>query len=313
MSISRPARLGAAVAGVAVLAGAAGVTVNERQQAAVAERAELAAATSTLTSEVSQLRHAVAAPVHDAQQTTAALQVLAAEAVTGSDRDPADVLADVHRVGERLRSQADRIEEAAAAPLPTRPGALPTEGLDPLFARLEPLDEQARNLADHLRDSADGVGQLAQAATDLHLAATTYADSSGDLPTGEDPDVHATAWRAERERLAAYRAAVDEAAGHAALTGLADAHTGLLDALDALAADALAELEAGDIEGYNARVAAGVDDEVVATWREGLTSGADTALDAAALTHLDRSRALTLGLVKELDNVRRSSRLALDG
>lgn len=123
--------------------------------------------------------------------------------------------------------------------------------------------------------------------------------------------MHATAWRAERERLAAYRAAVDEAAGHEALRELAGAHAGLLEALDTLAGDALAELEAGDIDGYNARVAAGVDDAALTAWREGLAAGADAALDGPTLDHLDRSRALALGLVKELDNVRRSSQLAL--
>ncbi|MEX2504296.1 MAG: hypothetical protein WD378_05565 [Egicoccus sp.] len=313
MSFSRPARLAGALAAVAVVAGTTGAVVHDREQAAAVERAELAAATSTLTSEVSQLRHAVAAPVHDTQQTTAALQVLVAEAITGSDRAPADVLEDVQRVTDQLRSQAERLDEAASAPLPSRSGTLPVAGLDPLFARLEPLDEQARGLAVHLRESADRVEQLAGAATHLQVAAAEYAASSGELPDGEDPDVHATAWRAELERLAVYRTAVDEAADHAALGGLADAHAGLLDALETLAADALAELEAGDIDGYNARVAAGVEDEVIATWREGLSVGADAALEAPAMDHLERSRGLTLGLVKELDNVRRSSQLAIAG
>lgn len=313
MSPSRPARLAAAIAGVAVVAGATGAILHGREQSAAAQRAELAAATSTLTSEVAQVRNAVAAPVHDAQQTTAALRVLVAEAITGSDRAPGDVLADVERAADHLRDQAGRLEASASTPLPSRPDTLTIAGVDPLFARLDPLDEQARDLAEHLRASADQVTSLAAAVTALQTAAADYADATRDLPTGNDPDVHATAWRAEIERLATYRAAVDEAADHAALDGLVAAHTALLDALDVLAADALAELEAGDVDGYNARVAAGVDDEVVAAWREGVAAGADTALDAPAIHHLDRSRALTLGLVKELDNVRRSSRLALDG
>jgi len=313
MSPSRSARIAAAVAGVAVVAGATGAVLYDREQTAAAQRAELAAATSTLTTEVSQLRHAVAAPAHDAQQTTAALRVLVAEAITGSDRDPAGVLDDVRRVADQLRGHADRLDEAAASPLPPRPAALAVAGVDPLFARLEPLDGQARDLAEHLRVSADRVEALASTATGLHVAAADYAATTQDLPTGNDPDVHATAWRAELERLAAYRAAVDEVADDAALAGLADAHVGLLDAMDGLAADALAELEAGDIDGYNARVATGVDDDVIATWREGLTAGARAALDAPGVHHLDHSRALTLGLVKELDNLRRSSRLALAG
>ena len=313
MSPSRPARLAAALAGLAVVAGATGAVLYGREQSAAAQRAELAAATSTLTSEVSQVRHAVAAPVHDAQQTTASLRVLVAEAITGSERAPADVLADVQRAADQLHGQAERLEASASTPFPSRPDALTLAGVDPLFARLEPLDEQARDLAEHLRGSADRVTSLVAAVTALQTAAVDYADATQDLPTGADPDVHATAWRAEIDRLATYRAAVDDAAGHAALDGLVAAHTGLLDALDALAADALAELEAGDVDGYNARVAAGIDDEVIATWRERLAAGADTALDAPTIRHLDRSRALTLGLVKELDNVRRSTRLALDG
>ncbi|MFA9446837.1 hypothetical protein [Egicoccus sp. AB-alg6-2] len=309
-----PGKATATLLGLALVAGAAGATISARSATAEAERverAELAAASTDLARELAQLRAVVAAPTHDAQQTTAALQVLTAEAITGSDRDPAAVAADIERQAALLRDQADRIEEAAAVPMPDRPDALPVADVDPLFARIDPLEDQLLDLAEDLRASADAVTELGAVAAGLHGAAADYAATVDAMPEGDDPDVHATAWRNERSRLADYRAAVEQAASFPGIEDLAAAHAELLDALDAFADESLAALEAGDVDGYNARVAAGVGDDVLATWRSGLEAGAETALESPAILQLDRSRALALGVVKELDNVRRSSNSAL--
>lgn len=311
MPANRPGRATAALLGLVVAGGVTAAVVDARSATAEAHRAELAAASTELGRDVSQLRHRVAAPAHDAQQATAALQVLVAEAVTGSHRDAAAVSADIERLGDQLRRQADRLEDAAAQPLPPRPEALPVTSVDPLFARLAPLDEQVQDVAAHLRETATQVGELAAAAERLHAAAADYAAATDSLPDGDDPDVHATAWRNELARLEDYRAAVDTAAGFEGLAQLAGAHAGLVEALEGLATDALAELEAGDIEGYNARVEAGVGDDAITTWQSELQAAVAPALDAPAVRHLERSRALTLGLVKELDNLRRSSNGAL--
>ncbi|MFA9430550.1 hypothetical protein [Egicoccus sp. AB-alg2] len=307
MPASRPGRATAGLVGVLLAVGATGAVLDARNTTAEAQRAELAAARGELNRDLAALRATLSSPAHDAQQTAAALQVVAAEAVTGSERDADRVAEDAQRLTDDLARQADRLEDAADHPLPSRPAALPVESADPLFARLQPLDDQTLTVAEHLRASANEVLALTTAATALQEAAATYAAATDDLPEGDDPDVHARAWRQERERLAAYREAVEEAADVEGLHQLAAAHGHLLDALEELAADALAALDDDDVDAYNDRVADGIGDDALETWREELRSGAEQALEAAPLRHLERSRALTLGLIKELDNVRRSS------
>jgi len=304
---TRPGRATAGLLGVLLAVAVAGVLVNARSASNEAQRVEQQTARAELTRDVATLRATVAGPTRDAEQTAAALEVVAAESLTGSDREPAQIAADAERLVEELRGHADRLEEAAGHPLPTRPAALPVARADALFARLQPLDDQTMDVVAHLRASADRIETITAAATALQEAATTYAAATGDLPDGDDPDVHARAWREERDRLAAYRQAVDAAAEVEGLDALAAAHAHLVDALDDLAAGALATLGDGDVDAYNDRVAAGIGDDDLADWRGRLQAGADEALASKPLAHIDRSRRLALGLVRELETVRRTT------
>jgi hypothetical protein len=303
--VVRPNRATASLVGAAVLAASGMAIVQVRSEAAAAAEAEQLAAQQELDRDVYALRTELVTPAHLAERSAADLLVTVVETVTGSARDNEAVRATLDTLVEDLHAAADQLDEGANQPLPARPQAVPIVTADAVFERLETIEVTAGEVAAQLRQAAERAETFASAAHGLSSAATTYAASTGDLPESDDPDVLATAWRAERERLDAYRQAVDVAADTEGLEELATSHHELIETLRSLADDAVTALEAGDIDGYNARLAAVLDDEDASSVGDDLIAATEAALEAAAVSELHEARTAVLELLIDLEDLRR--------
>jgi hypothetical protein len=297
-------RTTAGIVGAALLVGGGAAVVQARESAA-AQEAERRAAQQELDRDVTALRTDLAAPAHVAERAANDLLVAVVESVTGSERDADAVRATLETLVADLRAAADELDEAAAGELPDRPEALPVQAADDVFGRLEDVETRAATVADELRRTADRAEAFATAAHDLTSAASAYAAATADLPDSDDPDTLATAWRAERERLAAYAEAVEAAGGIEGLEELAGSHGELVDVMRTLADDAVAALEAGDIDGYNARLAEALDGGLAGSLGDDLVGATEAALGAATVDELQRTREAVLELLLDLEDLRR--------
>jgi hypothetical protein len=295
-----PRRLAAAGLVAALIGG--GVAIQQVRVAdAEATAAEQRTARADLAADLGEVRRTIADPARSGQGAASALlrhQLL----LIAGDRPDGEV-------GERLvadlRTAADELGEAATTPMPERPTILPVATVDPIYDRLSGLEDQAADLAGTYRDAADEAETALAALTELETAALRYADESGDVPTSDDPDTVASAWRAERDRLETYRAAVDAAAQRPATAQLAEAHDGLVSGMEQLTADALERLEDGDLDGYNALIAERLGGDDPFGFAGALEAARTEASDAAIDGPLEDARARGLGLLTELEELRR--------
>jgi hypothetical protein len=304
-ALHRPNRATAGLVGLALLTASGFAVVQVRSDAIAAEEAERREAQHELDRDVHALRTGLVMPAHAAERSAAELLVTVVETVTGSDRDADRVRDTLEALVEDLRTAADQLDEAAAQPMPTRPEAVPVQTADAIFDRLAVLEEQAEEVAAQLRQAADEAEVFSSAAHDLSTAAATYAASTDELPSSDDPDVLATAWRAERDRLDDYRAAVDAAAGTPGLEELAGSHEQLIDTMRTLADDAVTALEAGDVDGYNDRLAEVLGDDDLSTLSEDLVAATEAALETATLSEIQDARTSALELLIEVEDLRR--------
>ncbi|MEX1164549.1 MAG: hypothetical protein WEB03_13330 [Nitriliruptor sp.] len=265
-------------------------TANEQREA----RAELAA-------DLAEVRDAVAVPARDGQNVASALlrHQLALIAGEGPDTDVGD------RLVADLQEAADELEAASTTPLPERPQMLPVATIDPIYARLEGLEGQAADLAATYRDAAEHASASIGSVRALEAAALTYADSTDQLPSGDDPDVVADAWRAERDQLEAYASAVADAADDPVVAPLAEAHDQLVTGLRTFADDAIERLEADDLDGYNALLAERLGGDDPFGFAAQLAEAREEVSQEALAGPLEDARARGLGLLTELEELRR--------
>jgi hypothetical protein len=298
---STPQRL---AAGGLVLALVAGGYAFQQVRAADVEAAavEQRTAEAQLAADIGEVRDTIATPARDGQNTASALlrHQLLLIAGEGPDTEVGD------RLVADLREAADELADAATTPLPERPAILPVATVDPIYDRLSGLEDQAADLAETYRVAADETEQALAAVRDLEAAAVAYADTSS-LPSTDDPDAVADVWRAETDRLDAYQEAIDTAADAPAAAPLAAAHQQLVTGMRELTDDALARLGADDVDGYNALLSdrLGQDDPFgfSAALEEARAQVADEAIDGP----LDDARERGLGLLTELDELRRTT------
>jgi hypothetical protein len=291
----------------AVVALGAGVVTYEVRSADAANAEEAASdARADMINDVEQLRASVADPARTGQTNATALLRQQLKALAGEDVDP-DL---VDRLVEDLRSAADDLEAAAGSPRPERPTAMPVALADPLIARLDGIEQQALDVADRFRTTADEAAGWDTTLRELSAAATTYAEAAGDLPASDDPAAVAGAWRAELDQLSAYADALDEAEAdevRPSLEGIADAQRRLIEGMTAVAEDAVSLLDEGDVDGY----AALLEEELGGDARFGVSEAlADARADIAAQAvegPLELTRARALGLLTELEDLRRTA------
>jgi hypothetical protein len=306
----RPAHLShraaTTITAVAVAVAAVAGLVQARNATGHAQAQARADAQQQLSNELRMVRAAFATPAHAGSDATAALRILAAGAILGSERDTADLAADLDRRLATLRDAADALEDASVHPIPDRPSALRVAVVDEVFGQLEPLDDQAARTATHLRDAADHTARVTAASLDLARAASDYAAGSDELPDSDDPEQIASAWRDELDRLADYDAAVSTAETVAAAAPLAQAHRELVDHLIGLANAAIDDLEGDDVDAYNERLT----DELGRDSLDALTTEVADASQAVldpTLRELELAQDHVLGLLDQLERIRRAT------
>jgi hypothetical protein len=299
----RPSRVAVGVLAAALVLGGGAAVQQIRTADAAATAAEQRTARADLASDVGTIREGVAAPARDGGSAATGLLrhqllVLAGEAPDAT-------------VGERLTAQmrdaADRLDEAATAPMPDRPSVLPVATVDPVFDRLSGLEDQATDLAVVLRSAADDATAWLDAVRDLDDAAVTYAETTDQLPSGSDPGAIAAAWEADGALLDAYAEAIDRAEGHEASAPLAEAHLELVEGMQELADEALARLRAGDVDGYNAVLADRLGPDDPFGFGTALEDARAEVADAAIAGPLEDARARALGLLTEVEELRRAT------
>lgn len=297
----RPGRSAAAALVALLVLGGAVAVQQIRSADAEATAGEQRTARAELAHDVGTIREAVADPARDGQAAASGLLrhqllMLAGEAPDASVGE---------RLVDQLRDAADRLDAAATTPMPDRPAILPVATVDPVFDRLSGLEDQATDLAGVLRAAADDATDWLAAVRDLDEAAITYAEATGQLPDGSDPGAIAGAWEAEDALLDAYGEAVEAAGDHEASAPLADAHRQLVDGMRDLADTSLRRLESGDLDAYNAGLAEtlGADDPF--GFGKALDEARTEVGEAAVAGSLEDARARSLGLLTEIEELRR--------
>jgi hypothetical protein len=289
---------------IALVALGGGLLVQQVVRAdAAATAAEHRAASAELARDVESLRGALADPAHEGQVAATALLRHQLLLVAGEAPDPAvgDGLVD------QLRLAGQELAEAADTPMPDRPSILPVATVDPVFDRLTGLEAQASDLAERFGVAADEAEAWLTAVRDLDEAAMAYGASSEELPSTDDPDAVAAAWRAEHDRLDPYAAAIDQAREHEASAPLAEAHAQLVEGMRELADDAVARLGADDLDGYNALLADRLAGDDPFGFSSQLEEARAEVADAAIDGGLEETRARALGLLTELEELRRAA------
>lgn len=293
--------IGAGVA-VAILAGVV-ITHQVITADAAATEAERRAASAEFARDVAAVRTTIADPAREGQTAATALLRHQLSLVAGEVPDPAvgDGLV------EQLQAAGAELADAAGTPMPPRPTILPVATVDPVFDRLRGLEEQAADLAVRFEVAADDAASWLAAVRDLDEAALTYAASTEQLPDSDDPDALASAWRAEHERLEPYADAIERAGEHEASAPLADAHALLVDGMGDTTEEAVALLEAGDVDAYNALIADRLSGDDPFGFGAALETARAEIADAAIEGDLEETRARALGLLTELEELRRAA------
>lgn len=299
----RPGRA-VVIALVALLVLTGAVAFHQLRSAnADAAAAEERTARAELARDVQTVRDGIADPTREGQ--TAASGLLRHQLLLLAGEAPDPSVGD--RLVEQLAAAADRLDDAADTPVPSRPDALSATVTAPVFDRLDGLDAQAADVAETFRAAAEDARGWLAAVRDLDEAAVRYAGSTDELPGGSDPDALAAAWRAEQDRIAEYGAAVDQAGEHEASAPLADAHRLLVDGMSDLADEAVARLEAEDVDGYNALLADRLGGDDRFGFAEALEAARDQVADASLSGSLEDARARGLGLLTSLEELRRAT------
>jgi hypothetical protein len=290
------------LAALAILVIGGSATAVQQARSAEAEAAR-DSARAELARDVATVRTTIADPARDGQ--TAATALLRHQLLVVAGEAPDATVGE--RLVDQLRVAADDLDDAEQAPLPERPEVLDDATTDRVFAQLAAIDGRAADLATTFREAADGAEAWLVAVRDLDAAAVAYADSTGDLPEGDDPEVVADAWRAEQQRLADYAAAVARAAENQISAPLAEAHRELVDGMSELAEDAVALLEADDVDGYNALLAERLETADPFEFGSRLDAARAAVADAAISGPLEDARARALGLLTDIEKLRQAT------
>ena len=246
-----------------------------------------------------EVRVALTDPAFSARDDAGLLRLLLAEAVIGSDRDADRVLAQITEVADRLEATAAEFDALADE---TR--ASPSDGTEPPLEGLEALHDQAVDVAAHLRTAADPAAIHGSAALELHGAADRFASAEVRGPDDDDPDVLADGWTTDLERLRAYEAAATTAADHPPLVAHAEAHLEVVTALIDLSETAIAHLDDGDLDAYNAVLEQRLGD--VDPLVEELVPSLEQSLQAT-VSDAEAAEGRVLGLLSELEGLRTST------
>jgi hypothetical protein len=298
---------------LALVAAALALVAFQLRADAAAEAEARALAEQQLTADVHDLRESLAAPAQEARTAAASLRLLLADAVAGSPDGDAEATTDraatldtIRARAVALRGAADQLDTAAASPQPRRPDDLPAEEVDALLQRLGPVDAQAHAAAALLRDAADEALTTARVAQALHAAVAALVDHTQELPDGDDPEVIAAAWDAEAQLRADYLDAIEAADEVPALAPLAAVHHDLAERLTAVADDGAAALADGDLDTYNERLEEQLGELDADELRDELR-GATAAALAAAVADVEAAEEHALGLLHELERLRRDT------
>lgn len=287
------------LAAVAVTAGAAALAEDAAQTER--EQREVRAA---FVADVGELRRSLLVPAHDARDATAALRLNVAHLVRSSDREHEDLVERREDLLATLRSSADALEGSLPPPSLGADEQVDEAVRAPVQARLDGLDEQASWVARQLRRTADGVEAWAEPADELRRAADDLR--SRELPDRDDPDALAAAWSEELEVLATYREAAEGARDHRDLRPLGEAHLRVAGELTEIAEDAVARLEDGDVDGYNALLDERLDgDDPLGTGE--IDAATAEVLRGGVIDEVEEAQARVLGLLVELEELRRAT------
>ncbi|MDQ3932432.1 MAG: hypothetical protein M3252_06315 [Actinomycetota bacterium] len=252
---SRPLRLLAILAGVALLALAyGGKRLYDRR---VSHRAALTATNAEVLQQVDE-RYAALDEVAGACLAAAVrLAVTLQEHLVMSqpERTDAQLTADRQAQQSTLEAAGKQFLDVGSAPPPELPPLADEPELRPYLERLAELQRVARDQARQLLTFAAASERWGAAVTNLRAEAQRYVDvANADRGAGGDPLALLRQWERERAVLERYRAAALAAKEVSGLSAYADAFLGYIDGTRAFIEEAITLLRQGEIERYNRRL-----------------------------------------------------------
>ena len=309
---SARARTAATVVAIVLAIGLVIALVQLRAATLEAQALERAQAREQFAQEVTTLTTALAEPLHDIDVLTEPTLTALAATLTGTERSPGEILGDLDRSVAQLLAAAGHLEQASQRPLPARPRVLLISEVEPILDRLGLLQGFAAEVAAEGRAAAVAARSYGTAAHRLADAAATFASATEELPETDDPVQLADAWRDELERLGTYRAAIDRAAQAPGLEPVVAVHRDLVDMVWNLAEAAIEDLEEGEVDAYNERLEAALEDQDAEAVREALVAASRRALRGAGITDLEDARARAQALLDALEGFEAELDEALD-
>lgn len=298
--------VGGAVLGVVVvLAFVLGVTLAaDIAQDRAAADAALADAEADLAMAVVVLAEGLERPALQVGIDAPVLQMALEDHLVVTDRTPDDLASTVERTSTSLAASADELDGLAAQEPPTADPLVDAEDRDAVLTDLEQLRVDAEVLVEELRAVVDAVGPWTAAVTavDEALAAhTAVVEGRGD---DTDPAALAAGWEAELEPLGTLVATAADAAAVPGLEAWATAHEQYAQDTRAFVEEAVALLETGELEEYNALFLAtfGTDDPF--GFQAAARTGATVALESdpiAAVVAVDERAAIVVDAVTTVE------------
>lgn len=302
---SRPVRLLAILAGVALLALAfGGKRLYDRR---VTHRAALAAANAEVLQRVDE-RYAALDEVAGACLVAASRLIVTLQehlVMTQPERTDAQLTADRQAQQSTLAAAGKQLLDAGSAPPPELPPLADEAELRPHLERLVELQDVARDHARQLLTFAAASERWGTAVTNLRAEAQRYVDvANADRNARGDPAALLSQWDRERAVLERYRAAALAAKEVSGLSTYADAFLGYIDGTRAFIEEAITLLRQGDIERYNRRLQEvfGVPDPF--GFNAAIAAATGEALGDGLILNLTRARNATNTLLDEIATAR---------
>lgn len=217
-------------------------------------------------------------------RTATDLRTALEDHLVATDRVPGDLDREVATTIRQLEALREELATLTARELPPIDTEVDVEASRLVLVELEQLRVDAGALVEQLDDLVAGAPAWSTAVTRLDAALAAHREVVQDKPETTDPAELAAGWRGELDPLATLRARAEAAAEVPGLAEWAAAHrqyaTGTTDFVE----EAVALLEGGDLDEYNALYEDTFDVEDPFGFLAAARAGADTALGGPPLT-----------------------------
>ncbi len=237
--------------------------------------------------------------------SAAMLHLTLQEHLTVSERSDEELATD-RRIQQASLAEAGReLQRLADEPPPEVPERADEDAVRDDLAELADAQERAGELGERFVGVADGADRWAEALGNLREHADRYVATVEGQPDTSNPDRLRQLWEEERQVLREYREAAEQARERPGLQPLADAYLDYIDANLEFANEAIALLEAGEIDEYNERLRETYGEEDPFGFQAAVAEATEQSLDVGVLAEMVDVRDEASAFAIELEERRR--------